>query len=425
MRRFALYLKLAAKNAVKYRRRTLQSGLAIFLGVLLVALADAYVAGFSAQILEGFVADGGHLVASAPGYAARAEMMPLDKSITDSEQAGKALRSASPALRVYASIRTAGLVSPADGSGDSATIVCSGIEAYDRSLLSPALAELARGMVAGSFLPPQGRGMVLSDQVARRIGAVPGDRLVFLCADRYDSFSAGELELLGVYAGKPSFSAEAGYVDLESLRAIVGLEGEASQLTVYALDPGTGAVLDPRGASGPVAAAEAKAEAMGLEATRWDEASKAIASMLGFMDAFMYIICAMFAVVAVVGIANSVLISVQDRIRDFGTLRAIAFTRGEVSLMIVAEVLFVGAIASALAVGIAAAVALYLQDNAVALPRAVTDVAGWMPRDLRPLARPLRLAAIFAGGVLVPPLASLYPIGMIRRMSVREALGYV
>jgi putative ABC transport system permease protein len=422
MRQLALFFQMALRNAIKYKRRSLQSGFAVFIGVFLIAVGNAYIAGFSGNIVDGAIKESGHLAVMAPGYAERAEMMPLDTCMENSDAAETALREVDPALRTYASIMTSGLVSRADESDLTATIVCRGARFLDRGLLLPAFSRLR---LESGRLPVEGeRGMVLTQKAARKIGATAGKNIVYLASDRYGGFNVIEIPLVGILSDGTSFSGDACLMDLESARRLTGIEAGSCEISVYAIKESSGAMMDPREATAILAAAEAKARDLGLDTLRWDQASGSLASMLEFMDLFMYVMYALFAIVAIVGITNSVLLSVQDRIRDFGTLRAIAFTKNGVSMMIVAETLVVGALASLVAVSMALVLATYLQVNALTLPEAIRDVAGWMPADIRPLVVPIHFLVSFLAGALIPVLATVYPIGMIRRMSVREALGY-
>jgi ABC-type antimicrobial peptide transport system permease subunit len=47
------------------------------------------------------------------------------------------------------------------------------------------------------------------------------------------------------------------------------------------------------------------------------------------------------------------------------------------------------------------------------------------PAELNTAVDPLRLLVSFAAGALIPVLAALYPMAMVARMSIREALRFV
>ena len=58
MRNIALFVKMAARNMVKYGRRSAQSAAAIFIGVFFVVLAGAFLSGFAFSITQEHPAPG-------------------------------------------------------------------------------------------------------------------------------------------------------------------------------------------------------------------------------------------------------------------------------------------------------------------------------------------------------------------------------
>jgi putative ABC transport system permease protein len=437
MRKIALFVKMAARNMIKYGRRSAQSGATVFLGVFFVALAGSFLAGFAFRITQDFITAGGHVVVMAPGYAERREMMPLNRLIQGAEEARVALESAAPGVKAFASLYAPGLVSkggkPEDAPGDGAVsqedgsegVLCVGVMPYAADSVNPAWRSVRGRIASGRFFEgPGDRGMILSDRTASAIGVEPGNTVIFLCSDAFGSFSMIELPLLAVFSADEYSEEFSCIIDLESMQTVTGAEDAAAQIASYAMD-GDGLPLEPRSAAVTVRAVETKAVGLGLSPERWDAASGTMASMMGFLDAFMLIAYVLFAVVAVVGIMNSILLSVQDRIRDFGTLRAIAFTGNGVSAIIAVEALLLGACASFLAVLAAGGASAYFERHGIPIGQIMKGVWSAFPAELNTRTDLRQLLVCFAAGTMIPVLAALYPMGMMRKMSIREALGFV
>jgi hypothetical protein len=106
-----------------------------------------------------------------------------------------------------------------------------------------------------------------------------------------------------------------------------------------------------------------------------------------------------------VGIMNSILLSVQDRIRDFGTLRAIAFTGHGASAIIAVEALLLGACASFLAVMAAWGVSAYFERHGIPLGNALEGVWSSYPSELNTRTDFRQLIMSFAAGTIIPVLA--------------------
>jgi putative ABC transport system permease protein len=147
--------------------------------------------------------------------------------------------------------------------------------------------------------------------------------------------------------------------------------------------------------------------------------------MMSFMDLYMGIMYVIFAVVAAVGMTNSVLLSVQDRVRDIATLRVVALSGGGVSAMIAFESLILGLCGAAAGAILGGTVSFILERAGFSLRVELQSIASSLGNGLAPRFFPGHAAAIAAMASLVPVLASLLPISAIRRLTVREALGAV
>ncbi|MDP3177838.1 MAG: ABC transporter permease, partial [Spirochaetaceae bacterium] len=166
-------------------------------------------------------------------------------------------------------------------------------------------------------------------------------------------------------------------------------------------------------------------EAAGLEAELWDSEGSLAAPLMAFFDSFVYVIYAIFALVAGSGIANSVLLSVQDRTRDFGTLRAVAFGPGAVKAIVALETVIIGAAASLAAAAASWAFIAALGPEGLIIPETTRGITDWMPRSVAARVDPAALALILAGGIFLPLAAAAYPLHVLGKLKIREALGYI
>jgi len=77
----------------------------------------------------------------------------------------------------------------------------------------------------------------------------------------------------------------------------------------------------------------------GLKARPFAEISAGSAAMFDVLDLFLGGMMAVFALVAGVGMARAILLSVQERVKDLGTLRAIALSSRQAGRLIYCETL--------------------------------------------------------------------------------------
>jgi ABC-type lipoprotein release transport system permease subunit len=89
------------------------------------------------------------------------------------------------------------------------------------------------------------------------------------------------------------------------------------------------------------------------------------------------------------------------------------------------EALLLGACASFLAVLAAGGASAYFERHGIPIGQIMKGVWSAFPAELNTRTDLRQLLMSFAAGTIIPVLAALYPMGMVRKMSIREALGFV
>jgi putative ABC transport system permease protein len=100
----------------------------------------------------------------------------------------------------------------------------------------------------------------------------------------------------------------------------------------------------------------------------WRDEVAFLGWILTAVDSISLFLINILVVIIVVGIMNSMWISVRERTREVGTLRAIGMTRDRVLLMFMLEALLLGMIASAIGSIAGAALAIAIENAKVPIP---------------------------------------------------------
>ena len=119
--------------------------------------------------------------------------------------------------------------------------------------------------------------------------------------------------------------------------------------------------------------------------------------------------------VAALGLLNTFLISIMERTRELGMLRAIGMSRGQLFSLLVQEALFQGTFGSLLAVLMGAYVSWLWINNSL------SHVLGWIVRFHFPIQTVLLTLFL---GMGVAFLSALYPAWKAAHLEIREALEY-
>jgi ABC-type lipoprotein release transport system permease subunit len=218
----------------------------------------------------------------------------------------------------------------------------------------------------------------------------------------------------------------------EALRGLAGaLQREELSRRVY--DPKQlqqGVVLnaavvlnDPRQLRQTISDIERAGKGAGLElkAVSWQEASGLIGQLVNVARLVLTVAMLIIFAIALVIINNAVVMATLERVREFGTLRALGAQRRFVLAMLVSEAVVVAGLFGLL--GAAVAGGLLRLAGRVGIP-ALGEMGTFFfsgPR-LYPALRPESVVAALVIVVAVSVISSLYPVVLALRVSPRQAM---
>lgn len=136
---------------------------------------------------------------------------------------------------------------------------------------------------------------------------------------------------------------------------------------------------------------------------------RAIASLFDFLINAVNALLGMSVVVALVGIVNTLSLSIFERRRELGLLRAVGMTPGEVRAMVLLEALFIAVVGTVVGMATGAVMAWLLLRAA--------DVSGGVTIE------PGRLAVVALIGLGSGLVASIFPLRRVTRLDVVASIG--
>ena len=137
-----------------------------------------------------------------------------------------------------------------------------------------------------------------------------------------------------------------------------------------------------------------------------DDAVDQVTDFVDQLTVFVAGIAGISLVVGSIGIANIMIVSVTERTRDIGIMKAVGASNRDVMQLFLVEALLLGAIGALLGVVVG-----------IGLGYAGVTIAGW------PMAYPLDWIAVTAGvGIVVGAISGLYPAWRAARVDPIEAL---
>ncbi|MCP4806102.1 MAG: ABC transporter permease [Proteobacteria bacterium] len=202
-----------------------------------------------------------------------------------------------------------------------------------------ALSPLSDRMKEGTFLTDDSRGVVvLGIGLAEELEVTVGDEVVIIGQATDGSMANELLEVTGIVtSGRAMVDRGAGYVHLEDLQAILALEGQVHEILVIGASPD---VADPLKAG--VESVDGTSE---LLVRTWNEADPTTAQMLSMQNVGILIFVVIIFGVAALGILNTMLMAVFERVREFGLMKALGLTPPRIVALVLMEASLLGGLA--------------------------------------------------------------------------------
>ncbi|HEY7471876.1 MAG TPA: FtsX-like permease family protein [Gemmatimonadota bacterium] len=417
-RRAVILLSLAWRNVLRQARRSVLTASAMVLGLALLVLSRSLAGGSHESWIEAGVRLGsGHVVVQHPAYQRSSDL--ADRlSAAQVEAAAAALAAPGLAERVTAvtpRLMVTGLASSAESAVPALVV---GVDPAREAGFSG----LAGRVVEGAYVSEEERlSAFIGVGMAERLGLELGSRFV-LTAQAADGEIAGQLvRVAGLFrTGVPEMDQALVHVPIETAREWLGAPGEATSVAALlrsSRDTGRAAALLGEALTGT-----------GVAVLTWREASPELDAALRIDDWGDYIFHGILLAIVALAILNAILMSVLNRRREFGVLRALGLTARQTGAVVLAEGILLTLASGALGIALGLGVTwLFWRDG--------LDLSSLWGGDMTvsgavidPVLVPeFRLATVlFAFGwiFVIGLLASLYPARQARRFDVAESMKF-
>jgi putative ABC transport system permease protein len=282
----------------------------------------------------------GHLVAHHAGYH---DDPGINKTLPEPAEVERAIQSL-PDLHAY-SLRVLGdgLASTAENSAGVAIV---GIDPAEESRVTT----IDRGIVKGQYLREgEVRPILIGARLAVNLKAGIGSKVVLLVQAADGSMGANLFHVTGIFrSGAPELDSGMAFILRQDAQALFSLQNRETEAVVLLNSslavPAAQQTLQSKLAGGNV------------EVLTWYQVEPFLLQFIQLDDAFFYIIVIIFFVVISIGILNTIMMSVFERVREFGVMMALGTKPRQIIKMVVEEA-FVLALVGALigsAIGISA-----------------------------------------------------------------------
>jgi ABC-type lipoprotein release transport system permease subunit len=304
-----MHWQLAWRNIWRNPRRTAVILTAIIIGVWTMLMVTALMRGVSNSMVRNAVSTlTGEIQIHAQGF--RSDPV-IEHSITDMAQVKDVVSAVLPEGSRYAfRIRVNAIVSNARHSGG---ITLAGIDPGAESRVSFIGPD---AMGTGRYLGEDDKnGILIGEAVAEKFDTRVGKKLVVMSRDTAGEMASRAFRITGIFhAEMDSTEKQFAFVHIKTARDMLKLSGGISEVCILLPD---GADLDRTAADLLASLGD------GYAVHTWKEILSAITAYLELFDGFMMLWYVVTFIAMGFGIVNTTLMSVFERMREFGVLKAL------------------------------------------------------------------------------------------------------
>jgi ABC-type lipoprotein release transport system permease subunit len=414
-----MFVKIAVRNILRHKRRTMLTALTIAVGLGMYIGMESLMRGLDRMSIDSMMAlsDPSLKIFSA-AYAEDRKSFPLRRGVPRLEALESFLKS-QPAVQGVA--RRTQFLAQISNYADS--IPVTGVVVDRRS--DPNVFRIDRQLHGKWFSDDARREIVLGSKLAGDLGLKPGDAVTLYALTKYEAHNADEFRIVGLLeTSNPQMNRGGVFISAEAGDEFLDMEGSATELCVRTERRTNFA--DMISDMNTLKAAVAAAFDSSLKVETFEELAAGYLIMSQQQRVETAVTTSVFLLIAAVGIANSVLMSVYERIREIGVLRALGLTGRDIFGIFISEGLLMGAVGSLLGVAVGALLDWYL----IAVGFDYEAMAGKMDAGF-PVWGVIygewnfdSMLFAFLFGLSVAFLASLAPTRRATRLQVTDALRF-
>ncbi len=409
------WLLFAWRNVLRNKRRTAIAAGTIAMGTVALLAAAGYVNATFIGLREATIQGGlGHFQIAAPEDFGGYQETPMQLALE-----GAAARNAADRVAGMGGVKLVmqrvlfeGLVS----NGDRTVIFLGrGVEPGKEKKLSRIFAPIVQGRSLPRIrkaAPGDLHKVILAKGLAANLGVKPGDDVTLLVTTVHGTLNAIDLAVSGIFT--------TGIPERDARYLMVPLPIAQDLLATDKVNRVVGVLNDTNAT--PAAVAALRSALPGLDVRDWLNLAPFYRKVVVLYRSIFTVMGAIVVLVVLLATTNTMLMSIMERAREIGTLRATGITRTRLKLNFLMEGGVIGLIGAAAGAALAYGLALAVNRAGVTMP----PPPGMNNRiPLQFMIEVEYFPAVIGLLVLVGAISAWYPSRHAVRQRIVEALGHV
>lgn len=227
-------IKFLLKGLVRDKSRSLLPLIVVAIGVMLAVFSRGYINGIMVDLIEQTARfNTGHVKIMTRAYSENMDQVPNDLALMDAGKMKESLENDFPGLKWVSRIKFGGLIDVPDENGETRSqgpAMGIGLDLLTENSGEAARLNLTRSMVRGE-LPAIPGEVLLSDDFAAKLEAVPGDRITLISSTMYGGMAIYNFRISGtVTFGNTAMDRGTVIADIRDVQAALDMEDGAGEI---------------------------------------------------------------------------------------------------------------------------------------------------------------------------------------------------
>ena len=402
-------LRIAWRNLWRNRRRSAIVLASVAVGTVAVILNDGLSVGMIGQVFENQI---GSYVSDIQVHRRGFRDNPvIGDLVPDPGRVREVLGRTAGVTAWTERVVTFGLLSSATASSGINLI---GVD----PTTEPQVTTAAKWSFEGRYLGGGPREIVIGRKLAEKLEVGPGDRVVAMASGVGGDIGSAMFRVAGVFTTVSSeFDRSYAFVPIGSAREMLDCGDGVSEFAIVTAD---------RPAAPAAARSIAASLGDGYEALSYVDLLPLMVAQMEVYRESIYIVYVIIGLAMFFGIVNTMLMSVYERIREFGVLMAVGMGSRALFTMVVAEAFILGFLGTLCGLAASLAVMLPLSSSGLDLSGFSEGLASFGSGSVvYPVLNPVTLGESLLIIPLFAVVGALYPAARAARLQPVRAIRHV
>lgn len=396
--------KLALRNVFRQKLHTAMTLVAIMSGVAGLTVAGGWINDIFVQLSEALIhSQSGHLQVHKAGFFSAGSHAP-EKYLIPPEAVKRSIANKKEVSMVMARLNFSGLLN--NGRTDL-PIMGEGVEAKQEAALGSSISITQGRQLSDSDT----FGILIGHGVAQALNLKPGSHVTLLVNTLEGALNSMEFEVTGVFQSfSKDYDARAIRIPLAAAQELLGTDSVNAIVVLLQQTSDTDRIA---------ARLSEELRSSGLEVKTWVELNDFYEKTVELYKGQFGVLQLIILIMVLLSVANSVNMSIFNRIGEFGTMMALGNRSSLVFRLVIVENSLLGLIGSALGLVLGIALAAVISAVGIEMPPPPNANVGY---NAQILVVPSVLVISSAIGILATIAAAILPARYVSRIPISDAL---